>query len=565
MLINVRSDAKFQKYLDQEEQRLHVKMFPVLVAGIRIQVNTNALRAQMYVEERGQPILFDEYRRIYRDQYNAVSEQVTKRAEASDFVVEQTRFLLSESSRRITNISTSLREEITKLMLNGVAEGKSNNQITRELRALAPEIGKKRSATIARTETHNASLAAIEESLKFKSVKVNRKTWWTAQDKRVRESHRDVHGVTVDFDKPFDVGDAQMMRPGDQSLGAGAEEVVNCRCAVLYETAPYQPPPEPPPPPPPEPAPAPVPVAPPRPPEEINWHEKSWTDAPDYIIAARDKTPPLKEVVTDPSTGSAFYPDNAKITMRYPDKSALDAQLVWRHEFGHHWDREQGRKVGSHIGMTFWSQRLEKEADADNKALNGMLRSARAVSYTDLKARVDGHVARYHDHIDNGGATELVAMRRVLSEIFTTSEFTADDFINLIVRRDDRTFIGNPAEAIRAATILQVGEITGALQVINKLHPDASTIHKVTHTADYLGALTRNKIGWGHMQRGYYSRGKGDIDGMLQQNQGTEMVANYFSMSGERDPFSLAAVRLLKWLAPKTWAAIDRAVKAAAT
>ena len=28
----------------------------------------------------------------------------------------------------------------------------------------------------------------------------------------------------------------QMMRPGDQSLGAGPEEVINCRCALLYAT-----------------------------------------------------------------------------------------------------------------------------------------------------------------------------------------------------------------------------------------------------------------------------------------------------------------------------------------
>lgn len=32
------------------------------------------------------------------------------------------------------------------------------------------------------------------------------------------------------------VGDALMMRPGDQSLVAGPEEVIACRCSVLYQT-----------------------------------------------------------------------------------------------------------------------------------------------------------------------------------------------------------------------------------------------------------------------------------------------------------------------------------------
>jgi uncharacterized protein with gpF-like domain len=237
VLINVTNDNLFQEYLDQEEQRLYMALWPVLTAGVRIQVNMNAIRAQDYVTARGEKALYIEYHRIHRDQFNAVSDQVAKAAGVSDFLAEQTRYLLAQASRKITQISETLRQHITDLMLAGVAEGKSNNQIAREILQRAPEIGKSRAATIARTEAHNSALDAIDATVKYKALVVKRKTWWTAQDARVRQSHVDVHGETVDFDQPFDVGGVPMMRPGDQSLGAGAEEVVNCRCAVLYSTA----------------------------------------------------------------------------------------------------------------------------------------------------------------------------------------------------------------------------------------------------------------------------------------------------------------------------------------
>jgi uncharacterized protein with gpF-like domain len=65
---------------------------------------------------------------------------------------------------------------------------------------------------------------------------VRTKTWWSAVDKRVRDSHKEAHCRTVPYDHPFTVGESVMMRPGDASLGAGPEEIVNCRCSVLFNT-----------------------------------------------------------------------------------------------------------------------------------------------------------------------------------------------------------------------------------------------------------------------------------------------------------------------------------------
>ena len=62
------------------------------------------------------------------------------------------------------------------------------------------------------------------------------KTWVTMKDRYVRETHQEVDDVTILIDEPFLVGDSQMLFPGDDSMGAGAEEIVGCRCTVEYSS-----------------------------------------------------------------------------------------------------------------------------------------------------------------------------------------------------------------------------------------------------------------------------------------------------------------------------------------
>ena len=61
-----------------------------------------------------------------------------------------------------------------------------------------------------------------------------RKTWDAIIDKVTRDTHRDINGATIPIDEPFQVGDSLMMYPKDESMGAGPEEIVNCRCSVSY-------------------------------------------------------------------------------------------------------------------------------------------------------------------------------------------------------------------------------------------------------------------------------------------------------------------------------------------
>ena len=69
-----------------------------------------------------------------------------------------------------------------------------------------------------------------------KAVKVGKtkKKWIDVGDKRERKTHIEVGGTTLPIDEPFSVGDSLIQFPKDTSLGASADEIVNCRCSIQY-------------------------------------------------------------------------------------------------------------------------------------------------------------------------------------------------------------------------------------------------------------------------------------------------------------------------------------------
>lgn len=63
------------------------------------------------------------------------------------------------------------------------------------------------------------------------------KEWVTVGDEKVRDAHVQADSQVRDMSDAFDVGGQQMRYPGDMSLGASAENVMNCRCSSVYDAA----------------------------------------------------------------------------------------------------------------------------------------------------------------------------------------------------------------------------------------------------------------------------------------------------------------------------------------
>ena len=60
------------------------------------------------------------------------------------------------------------------------------------------------------------------------------KTWIAMNDSHTRATHAEISGVTIPIDELFEVGGSQMRFPMDEQYGASAEEIVGCRCSVVY-------------------------------------------------------------------------------------------------------------------------------------------------------------------------------------------------------------------------------------------------------------------------------------------------------------------------------------------
>ena len=69
-----------------------------------------------------------------------------------------------------------------------------------------------------------------------KAVKAGKtkKKWIDVGDKRERKTHLEVRGTILPIDEPFPVGYSLLQFPKDTSLGASADEIVNCRCSIQY-------------------------------------------------------------------------------------------------------------------------------------------------------------------------------------------------------------------------------------------------------------------------------------------------------------------------------------------
>ena len=139
----------------------------------------------------------------------------------------------------------SLLYETTKELLRGAIqealklekEGASIERIAREMRRQVSDVGgamsRSRALTIARTEVISAANTASYESARSTGLELEKK--WLTGGANIRDTHLDAEAQGwIGMNDAFQVGSYEMEYPGDPS--GGPEEVINCKCTVIYRT-----------------------------------------------------------------------------------------------------------------------------------------------------------------------------------------------------------------------------------------------------------------------------------------------------------------------------------------
>jgi len=134
---------------------------------------------------------------------------------------------------RVVSVSGNRKKEFVRVLSRYMADPdfQSMNEVQagRILRKKFKSMSVNNAKRIVRTESTNAANYATNQSATDVFGKENlQKEWIATLDERVRIDHAEANGQVVDMDKNFLVGGEELAYPGD-SRGSAAN-VINCRC-----------------------------------------------------------------------------------------------------------------------------------------------------------------------------------------------------------------------------------------------------------------------------------------------------------------------------------------------
>jgi hypothetical protein len=153
-----------------------------------------------------------------------------------DFDSQHENLLQWLSNRAFTDaeyIQKTTDHDVVMTLWDVVSEGKYTISKAAEALQEAHGFKENRAKTIARTQMISASRAGQFHADKQSEMVIG-KEWFAAhQPDRTREWHLEADGQIRSLDEPFEVNGEQLLFPGDTSLGASADNIINCRCGYF--------------------------------------------------------------------------------------------------------------------------------------------------------------------------------------------------------------------------------------------------------------------------------------------------------------------------------------------
>lgn len=181
-----------------------------------------------------------------KDFIKGSKKSIIKNIEEDIWQEQMEQYALFNAGVQIRSINTYTKKEFLKVIQSqidkGIKEGLGSYQIAANIKKKLPGEWRRGSTWKARriavTEVNTASNKATYLAADQTGYNMNK--FWIVAPPGVAKEERHVaiaglNGQKRAMNEAFDVGGVQMMHPGDASLGAEADNIVNCHCSVGYE------------------------------------------------------------------------------------------------------------------------------------------------------------------------------------------------------------------------------------------------------------------------------------------------------------------------------------------
>lgn len=148
------------------------------------------------------------------------------------------KWLRNNAGKKIVGMTQADLKRVRRELADGMKKNESIADLAARIDEYLEPLYENRAESIARTETIPASNLAGQMAARATGLPLT-KSWIATGDTRTRVDHLEAESGNqkIPIEDAYDVGGEKMMFPGDVSLGASAENTIQCRCSEGYDVA----------------------------------------------------------------------------------------------------------------------------------------------------------------------------------------------------------------------------------------------------------------------------------------------------------------------------------------
>ena len=163
--------------------------------------------------------------------YSLYNRSATERLFRGDYKLYKSPGAKMQQAIKDGQIKRWNRSQIQSVMMQGILQGESIPDLTKRLEKVTggEHAAAIRNARTMATGVQNAGRMDAYKRAESMGIPV-KKTWLATLDTRTRHWHRQLDGVTIPLDEPFENDMGKIMFPGDAT--ADGANIYNCRCRL---------------------------------------------------------------------------------------------------------------------------------------------------------------------------------------------------------------------------------------------------------------------------------------------------------------------------------------------